>query len=256
VKELYFEEFQKLLAQHFKNVRFLGQRIHPSSSIWPIDAKSDAGVQEIVIDRGESEFQFISNDKRVALYFIAIASDSLASIAHPGSVLVDHSDALIRESTKAIEWRDQQLSDRDRTISSLQDAVKWREEQISANEKTIASLEEAIKWREDQIKSLEEQMKSLNEGLTWTQTHLTEMKQTVASHEEALAWRAHQVETLEREKTDLISILQTTQRQLNFASEQLEAIYASSGWKFILRIRHFRDGLRRLMGLGASRGQQ
>lgn len=241
VKELYFEEFQQLLARHFKNAGFLGQRIHPTSNIWPIGTMKTPAVQELVIERGESEFQFISNDKRVPLYFIAIATDS-TPVPQPGSVLVDHSDGLIRESTKAIEWRDQNLKDREEAISSLQNAVKWRE---------------------DQIRNLNEEVKGLNEGLTWIRSQLTDMEQTVASreetvasHEKALAWRAHQVETLDKEKADLITILQTTQRQLNFASEQLEAVYASTGWKFILRIRHFRDSLRRLMGPGTSRGQQ
>ena len=157
-------------------------------------------------------------------------------------MLVDHSDDLLRDSRKAIEWRDE-------TIASLRTAERWHEELIANQKKTIGSQEEAVKWRGNQIEEL-------NKGLEWFQKQLADMKEKSASDEKALEWRAGQVETLEKERTDLIAALQSTQRQFNLASEQLEAIYASSGWKFILRIRYLRDRLRRLTGLGKSPGQQ
>ena len=49
-----------------------------------------------------------------------------------------------------------------------------------------------------------------------------------------------------KEKADLIAMVQTASGQLARASEQLEAIHASSGWKWILRLRHYRDALRRM----------
>ena len=76
------------------------------------------------------------------------------------------------------------------------------------------------------------------------------MEKTIASHEEALAWRAHQVNDLEKEIAALRTSLQNTQHQLGLATEQLDAIYASSGWKFILRIRQIRD---RLAPAGSAR---
>src|SRR5262245_11379044 len=100
VKELTFEEFQRLLSRHFKSVRFLGQRIHPSSNIWPIEAKQNTGFQEFVLERGESEFRFIANEKRVPLYLIGVASDSQAFIPERTNVLVDISDVFNIESNK------------------------------------------------------------------------------------------------------------------------------------------------------------
>src|SRR3954468_9900964 len=72
LKELYFEEFRDLLGRHFKNIRFLGQRIHPSSSIWPIGVATANEFHEFVLGRGNNEFEFISSDRRVPMYFIAI----------------------------------------------------------------------------------------------------------------------------------------------------------------------------------------
>jgi SAM-dependent methyltransferase len=240
MKELYFDEFQKLLTTYFGNVSFLGQRTHPSSSIWPIDTVNVSAIEDVVIRRGESEFEFISNDKRVPLYFIALATNS-TPIRQAGSVLIDESDGLLRENTRAIEWRDE-------TIAGLRHGEKWHEEQIENQKKTIVSLEEAVRWRGQQIDEL-------NKGLEWHQKQVADLKERATSDEQALEWRMQQVEVLERERADLIATVQSTQRQLNLATAQLEAIHASSSWKFILRVRHFRDSLRRLMGLGKSREQ-
>jgi SAM-dependent methyltransferase len=220
VKELYFEEFQQLLGRHFKNVRFLGQRIHPSSSIWPIGLQNVTGFEEFVLERGDPDFHFIPNDKRVPLYFIALGSDSSRMLPAPGSVLLDQSDALIKE--------------KDQEIRSAMQVAQWREQQIKERESTISSLDDAVKWRETQIAEL-------TEGLEWSRNRAAEMEKTLASREEALAWRAHQVEDLESERNTLTTNLQNTQRRLGFATEQLEAIHASSSWKLILRVRHLRD---------------
>lgn len=259
LKELSFEEFQQLLARHFKDIRYLGQRIHPSSSIWPIGSQSGDGFREFVLERHDNDFQFIANDKRVPLYFIAIASDSRAVLPQMGSVLVDHSNGLIRE--------------KDAELRASANAIKWRDNEIKEREKAISSLEDAVKWREEQIQELAE-------GLEWTRNRVSEMEKTIGSHEEGLAWRAHQVEDLQNENTTLATHLQNTeeqlhntrkqlqntQAQLGIAAQQLETIYASSGWKLILRVRRLRDRLapagssrrrlfERLMGLARSRAQ-
>jgi hypothetical protein len=79
------------------------------------------------------------------------------------------------------------------------------------------------------------------------------MEKTIASQDEGLKWRARQVEELQNEKarllSDLNSTLHSTEQQLKMAEERLEGIYASSGWKFVLRVRHIRDRLKRLLGL-------
>jgi uncharacterized coiled-coil protein SlyX len=248
LKELYFDEFQKLLNAYFRNVSYLGQRVHPSSNIWPIGTVNTPGIQEVVIERGESEFQMVSGDKRVPLYFIALATDT-TPVLHTGSVLIDHSDELMNDGRKAIECRDE-------TIASLQNGEKWHEEQIANQEKTIASLEEAVNWRGKQIDEL-------NKGLEWIQKQLDDIKARVASDEKALKWRAGQVESLEKERVFLMATLQSVQgqlqsvqRQFNVASDQLAVIYASPAWKFILRFRHFRDRLRRITGPGTSPERQ
>ena len=230
LKELYFDEFQSLLTRHFAHIQFLGQRIHPSSSIWPIGTSNCDGFREFAVDRGPAtDFEFIERPQRVPLYFIAVASDEAAALSLPGSVLVDQSDSLIKEKDAATRWREEQIAERDETIQSLEDAVKWRETQIA----------------------------ELTTGLEWTQNRATELEKSVASQDQALEWRAQQVAELEtakdfweRESTTLTARLQGTERRLAVASDTLAGIYASRGWKFILKLRRIRDAFR---GPGKSR---
>src|SRR2546422_853772 len=97
-----FDEFRQLLACHFKNLRFLGQRILPSSSIWPIGV-TGAGFEEFVMERGETEFRFVGNEKRIPVYFIAVASNSSEPLPQPGSVLLDYSNSLVQEKNEEIQ---------------------------------------------------------------------------------------------------------------------------------------------------------
>jgi O-antigen biosynthesis protein len=228
LKELYFEEFQQILARYFANIHFLGQRIHPGSTIWPIGSTGNNRFEEFVIERGDSEFRFITNDQRVPLYFIAIASDSDLP-ADLSSVLIDQSDALVIEAQKALAWREEK-------ISSLEEGLEWKQKQLEEGARTVASLEQAVHWREQQAKQYEK-------DLGWAQSQMTDLRHTIASHEQALAWRAQQVEKLENDKAEekatLTMLLQKAQREL-------ESIYGSPGWKFVVRLRRIRNRLRSL----------
>ena len=230
VKELEFEEFKGLLGWYFKHRQFLGQRIHPGSSIWPIHPSETPRVREFVIARRDGEFQFIGAEQRVPLYYIALASDAPEIVRYEGSFLVD-------DSSELLNAKDKELRD---TKAASAEALNWREQQLSERAETIQSLEKSLDWREQQIKELKE-------GLEWTETEVKEREKTIASQEEGLAWRAHQVEDLKNETALLHSHLETTQRQLRMTTEQLEAIHASRGWKFILRLRHLRDKFKGLV---------
>jgi SAM-dependent methyltransferase/prefoldin subunit 5 len=274
VKELSIEEFRALLSRSFKHVRLLGQRIHANSSIWPLDAAANGGAQEVVIERCKSEFEFIPNSKRVPLYVIALASDSAESPAQSGSVLVDYSDELLKEKDQAIAqllesrasqeealgWLKTQREELQKTMESLEGAVSWREEQIAGLEQAIAALQKTLTW-------MEEQVAARDEAIRWLRTQVNDLKQTVVSHEEALKWRAQQVDDLSvglhavsselqavsselqavsSELQAVSSELQATKLQLSLAAAQLDAIYASRGWKLILALRKVRD---RITGL-------
>jgi ubiquinone/menaquinone biosynthesis C-methylase UbiE len=217
VKEFYFEEFRQFLSQHFRNLQFFGQRIHPGSSIWPISTATANGFHEFVMERGGSGFEFIDANKRIPLYFIAVATNRAAALPASASVLLDESDSLLSEKDEE------------------------RVRQVTEREDTIASREKAIKWLEDQLQELKE-------GLEWTRNRVSDLEKTVSSQEQGLAWRARQVNELEtarefweRESASVTAQLQNTQQQLATATGTLAAIYASRGWKFIMKLRSIRD---------------
>jgi len=184
------------------------------------------------MERGKDEFEFIGSDKRVPVYFIAIASNATVRIEAPsGSVLTDQSDTLLAE-------KDQETA--------------WRAKQVVEHEKTISSLEEAVKWREGQINDLKDQINGLKDGLEWTQTRVSDLEKTIKSQEQALAWRGQQVGDLQTAKeywegqSKLLTMqLQNTQQQLSIASDTLAGIYASRGWKLIMKLRGIRDAFKR-----------
>jgi len=226
VKELYFEEIQELLARHFATIRFLGQRIHPASFIWPIGETSDQAFREFLMEHGGSDFHFIEADKRVPLYFIAVASNAAVSVS-PGSVLLDESDSLFKEKVRDLEHLEQKLREREDSVGSLEQALKWREDKFS----------------------------ELKESLEWEQRRAGELEKTIASQREALSWRAVQVSELERDKqyweretivrTDkLKDELKDTERRLDGVTKTLADVEASSSWKFMMRLRTIADWLK------------
>jgi SAM-dependent methyltransferase len=270
-RELDFEEFHQLVGRHFENIRFLGQRVHPSSSIWPIAGSSANGFHEFVIERGDSTFEFIAAKKRVPVYFIAVASSAAGVPAQPGSILIDHSDGLIEEKNQRIKWLEQKVAERDQTIGSLEEAVRWREGQVRELEEAVKwqqgqvrELEEAVQWQQGQVRDLSDQIASLQEAVQWQQGQVRDLSDqiaslqvTVQSQQEqqkdlsaALAAGARQVsdletskEHLERENVSLAASLQSTQDRLNAASSILAGIHASRGWRLIVKLRQVRNSL-------------
>ena len=99
------------------------------------------------MERRSDEFEFIGSDKRVPLYFIAIASD--AEIAPPaGSVLLDDSDGLLEEKDRE---RERHVREREETIASLEEALKWREGQLSELRTVNASLTDQLTQATDAL---------------------------------------------------------------------------------------------------------
>jgi ubiquinone/menaquinone biosynthesis C-methylase UbiE len=132
VKELTFEEFNALLASHFSNVRYFGQRVHPASALWSLEKPADASVEEFTIARGSAEFEIVSNDRRIPEYFVALASN-VNDMAVRGSILVDCSDEYFRELDRVEETIRGDLKQRD-------EALQWRASQVEDLEKDKKQL--------------------------------------------------------------------------------------------------------------------
>jgi SAM-dependent methyltransferase len=261
VKELNFDEFNALLSKHFSRVSYLGQRLHPASSLWPIGSSNGRAIQEFVVERGKAEFSEIRDNKRVPRYFVGIASNASA-IDQPGSVLLDHSDEL----TDLLRAKDLDLRAKDldlrETKASANTAKEWLEEQLDERNEALvrrgAEVERLNKDVEGLQKSVDESQKGveeLNKGLAWLQARNKDLEGTISSRDEALAWRAEQVDGLEKAKTELLNSLQTqadrlqsVSGELGLRNQELAEIHMSRGWKVIMKLRAMRDTLKRVLG--------
>ncbi len=158
------------------------------------------------------------------------------------------------------------IDKKDQTIAFQDETLKRQEKQLGEWKQTIASLQEAFAWHKSQIESLNKtkdylsgeidqlrlKLESDEEALAWRASQVEEFERVVASKDEALAWRASQVESLERQLQDLSRHLEAVERDLTgrlaTTTQELEAIEASRGWQFILRIRSIRASLLRIVG--------
>jgi len=256
VKELNFDEFNALLSKYFSSVNYLGQRLHPASSLWPIGRSNGSTIQEFVVERGEIEFAEIRGDKRVPRYFVGIASNA-SGIDQSGSVLLDHSDELtdlvhekdldVRETKAAAntakQWFEEQLEERN-------DALARRGAEVEQLNKDVQGLTEGIEEQKKGIEELNKGIVEVNKGLEWAQSCNRELERTIASRDEALAWRAEQVDALEKAKIELLGTLQrqaerlqATSAELGLSKQELAEIHMSRGWKIVMKLRTLRDRL-------------
>src|SRR6185295_7541492 len=63
VSELEPAEFEGLLRRYFREITFLGQRIHSGSSIWALGQPKSNSIEEIAVEHRAAEFDFIANDR-------------------------------------------------------------------------------------------------------------------------------------------------------------------------------------------------
>jgi O-antigen biosynthesis protein len=156
VKELTFEEFDALLSARFSSVQYLGQRVHPGSTLWPIGMSDDASSQELAIARVDAEFRRIRGDQRIAEYFVAVASNGGAG-ALEGSVLMDHSDELLHEQRDAFQKK---LHQRD-------EALTWRAGQVEVLEREKKDLLKGIDAARRESESLREELAVIHGSRSW-----------------------------------------------------------------------------------------
>jgi ubiquinone/menaquinone biosynthesis C-methylase UbiE len=247
VKELTFQEFDALLTGHFAHVNYLGQRLHPASSLWLLGNANGTAVQEFLIERKGEEFQQFANEKRVARYFIGIVSDVPLTL-QAGSVLLDYSDEL----TRLLMESDREMI---RMKESAETSSKWLQGQIDEREAQVRQREGALEWKETVIGQLTSDVGQLTKDIEWSRGSIQELERTVTVRDEALAWRAVQVDDLEKAKIELLTRVQSqadellaTHNELGLRTQELAEIHVSRGWKLLLKLRAMRDKVKGIFG--------
>jgi O-antigen biosynthesis protein len=151
VKELDFKEFKGLLANHFSQVHFLGQRVHCGSSLWPCETKKSGSVSDFFIDRSVDEFVVSESEQRIPIYYIGIASNAAVMPDFASDFLLDSSNGLLKAQEQSLACRG---------------------EQVRQLESSICLLTEALEWRESQKEDLQAQIDSIKSGRAWQLIHL------------------------------------------------------------------------------------
>ena len=185
VRELYFDEFIELFEKYFRQVKILGQRICCDSNIWPIFSGGHSKLAEYFIERNPREFAFVEGDKRIAMYFIALASD--ADINESMSNLVDISNELLKQKDVAIG---NLITARD----TLEASIRLSSRRLAEKEQQLQQLGVA------QQQGLAEKDQQLKQLAVAQQQALAEkdqqLEQLAVAHRQVLAERDQQLDQL------------------------------------------------------------
>ncbi len=189
VKEFDFSEFEALLLKHFKEVQLLGQRVYSNSSLWPLTHKPNGRISEFLVAQEADQLIFSNLGNRIPIYLIGFASNAGNLPILEGSVLVDSSNALV----KNLEKTQHELEAKN---ISQEEALAWREEQVQQFQATIYSQQKALSWREEQVKDLQEKISfeeqdkaRINEALTLQKQANEELTAQLRAVEASLSWR-------------------------------------------------------------------
>ncbi|AKB69181.1 methyltransferase domain-containing protein [Methanosarcina mazei] len=187
VKELYFHEFENLLRKYFSNTIFFGQEVCCGSNIWELKQKGISKSLDFVIEKKNTNFDFVDEDSKDPLYYIAVASNCRTEkVEDISSYLVDKSHTLlkqgltyIRELEEGMHKRENLISGYEGKISDYEEKTSDYEEKISHYKGKISIYEEKISDYEEKINSLNSQISDLNKRSQELEHEIDEMKQSI-----------------------------------------------------------------------------
>jgi len=188
VHELYFDEFKGLLENYFRQVKFLGQRIYCNSSLWPIFPEKRTYPSEFVIERTPEEFTFVEAEKRVPLYFIAVASNSAKDIGGHVSFLVDLSNELVGQRDTAIN---QATAERD-DLKTRMSALAAEKEKLQA---ATQAQQQLVRLKQEELRQKEAAQARSAQDIAWLQSVVFDKENNLAAKEQEISRLAEQLST-------------------------------------------------------------
>src|SRR5262249_33285474 len=221
VHELYLDEFTALFEKYFKQVKILGQRIYCNSNIWPIFSRGNSELAEYIIERNPREFAFVEGDKRIPLYFIAVASDR--EVNENASNLVDISNEL--------------LNQKNNVISNLTGARDNLEGTVKTQQEALTELTQAVAKRDQ----LNQEMKHVLDEKGRQVAQLTAERERLNQEIKQFQEKGRQVAQLTAERERLIKEVNHLQFSTQVHKEELETIKDTIGWKVLNRYRETRE---------------
>jgi 2-polyprenyl-3-methyl-5-hydroxy-6-metoxy-1,4-benzoquinol methylase/glycosyltransferase involved in cell wall biosynthesis len=196
VHELYFGEFRELLKKYFRQVKMLGQRVYCNSHIWPVFPSENSKLADYVIERNPQEFAFVECNKKIPLYFIALASDGGEELSENTSVLVDSSNQLLKEKDVRVNIFAVERDAAQRTIRTHQQRLAEIEsqlEQITAERDRWGQEEAGLRAR---VQSQEQTLVEKESQLVEKESQLVEKERQLVEKERLLVEADHQAAEL------------------------------------------------------------
>jgi len=148
LKELYFDEFKELLSKYFENILIYGQKVYPSSNIFPL-YKESSPTKDFPIEKGDKEFLFVSPDKKLARYFIAVASDSSMdkNLVPGNSYLLDLSETLIQQKDAHISHLEGVVREKEAEVEGLIAELRKLSTKVDEAYSAIEAMNRSRSWR-------------------------------------------------------------------------------------------------------------
>ena len=245
VHELYLDEFTELLKKYFKQVKILGQRIYCNSTIWPVFSRGHSELAEYVIERNPREFAFVEGDKRIPLYFIALASD--ADVNESASNLVDISNELLTQKNRAFAVAHDNLEN---TIKAQQQALVEKEGQLGqfAAEREqyaqeVVKLGAVVQSHQQLLAEKEQQLGQFAAEREQYSQEVVKLRNVVDGQQQTLSEKDQQLQEVSVEHQRLVQALEQKSQQLTEQETALLRIYQSHGWKALALYYKLRNGM-------------
>lgn len=131
VHELDFDPFKALLETRFLQTVFYGQKVYPSSSIFPL-AVANGRSSEFVVAGEAGPYTFVPPESRKPRYFVAVASDlPIPDHERLGtSQLCDLSESVFRDKDARIAALRRELQRKDADLKRLEARAEQTESRV------------------------------------------------------------------------------------------------------------------------------
>jgi len=168
LKKLSFGEFKSLLKKNFKNTVIYGQKVYPSSNIFPL-FKSSGTTRDYVIEKGDKAFLFVPHERKEAQYLLAVSSDGDIKDIPGNSYLVDVSEILFKLKDGQIRNLEIERREKDSYIMNLEGAIKEKD-------KYILGLEASVRDKENNLKDKYIHIGNLEAGIKEKDVYIVELE--------------------------------------------------------------------------------